>query len=165
MHSETKNAIYLLLDILDSMSKSSDDSTKLIKIDQNTLHLIKNDLFNVISQPDRLFENIIEEKKNLIGILPYVLMDKNKFPSNENIVKLAEKSLNISVPNWKNRSRNEIIGIIISNIAEMDNNKDLSSFIYPWKSFISDRNVQLNLNSSDFVDLWLKYFDNYKNNQ
>jgi len=180
MKEDTKNAIYILLDLLDSLKKSSNYSHNLININPNKFEEIKTDLFNLMSKSDfpdetryneftrskwdENYANKWNEKMDLIGILPYVLMDKNKFPNNEAIVRLAEKSLNMRVLNWNKRSRNEIIGVIISNIAE-NKEKDFKYFLNPWKKFINNESLQKFKSNVDFVDLWLNFFENYKRGQ
>jgi hypothetical protein len=58
----------------------------------------------------------------LIGNLPTALLSTNYFPNNRSLVKFSEKSLEIKMPKG-HRSRKEILGIIITEVAKLDTNK------------------------------------------
>lgn len=141
MKEETKNIIYTILDLLDSLSKTSQDQPNFIKIDKNILNEVKLEILNMISSDERDQINRDNRKTELIGMLPYVLIDKNKFPSNSDIYRLAKNSLDLEISRWDKRSRDELIGILISQIA-MKKEADLENFFNAWKKFIENNKTQ-----------------------
>jgi hypothetical protein len=62
------------------------------------------------------------DKIEIIGGLPFLLNDINHFPTTESIKKFSEDLLNIPIPKG-NKTRPELIGIIIVKIAELPNFK------------------------------------------
>jgi hypothetical protein len=161
MREETKDTIYMLLDLLDSLSKTSQSHPQFIHIDQLVFNDVKNEIFNLLNQPKDSV-NKLDKKTELIGILPYVLIDKNKFPANEDIVRLANKSLNLEISRWEKRSRDELIGIIIAKIALKDEN-ELEKFFAAWKEFIrANKPKDYKEEKKDFVSIWLDFFNHYK---
>jgi hypothetical protein len=188
MLEETKNVIYMSLDLLNSLSKTSDTKSNFINIDENTLRKVREELFDMLkdqsSKPEELrlthkVYNIagknVNKKLEIIGLLPYILIDKGKFPENKDIAKLAQESLNLEIPFWKKRSRNEIIGNLIAMIATKED-KDLDLFFKAWKEFTQKDTIQIenwksstaeenkNPEKRDFVDIWLEFFNHYKGN-
>lgn len=162
MRKETKEIIYMVLDFLESFSRTSREDSNLIYVNKSILEDVKNDLFNLLNQTGKSKRYGTEDKKTeLIGILPSVLIDKNKFPTNESIVKLAEKSLGLKISNWRKKSRNEIIGILVAKIAEKDVS-ELDIFIEAWKEFTEQKRIRKEHTHEDFVDLWLKFFEHYR---
>lgn len=64
-----------------------------------------------------------KDKKELIGKLPFILMETKYFNSNQEIVSFAEK-ININIPtNWEKRSKEEIIGRIVVSVSKFEPNK------------------------------------------
>lgn len=59
-----------------------------------------------------------KNKIEIIGGLPFLLNDIKYFPSSESIKKFSENILNISIPKG-NKTRPELIGIIIVKISEL----------------------------------------------
>ncbi|CAH2717111.1 hypothetical protein BACCIP111895_04300 [Neobacillus rhizosphaerae] len=196
MREETKSVIYMALDILDSINSSSSDQNihNFIRIDSEVLEDVREELFRLLAGSvtekgsiEKLPEKKEEknEREQLIGLLPLVLIDKTKFPSNSDIIKLAEFSLNINGLSKKKRSRNELIGIIVSEVAEKES-KDLDLFLKLWRKFMKDKssnkfnNTLTNYNSNiniktirynndsidnkedNFVDVWLEFFRSHK---
>lgn len=171
------------MDMLDSINKTSKDNPDLINIDQKAYTEIKKELLQIISNYDNRNNldfyyntptstkkfNTVENAKNkritTIGLLSYALMDEQKFPDIESINKFTEKSLNLTIKNWRKRSRYEIIGVFIANIA---NNPDVNieQFIDPWKEFVANQNniiiSKSDGNRKEFVDVWLDFFEKYK---
>ncbi|WP_128545267.1 hypothetical protein [Larkinella soli] len=155
MKNSTKELIYTLLDILDVLKRSN----YILSGNSNAINEAKSELFALINDGNKLSYNVIHE---LIGTIPAILIDKNKFPSNGDIVKFAEMTLNIKVPYWEKKKREEIIGRIVYVIAE-EKPKELSKFIIPWEEFNS---IKLSESKKDkvvknFVDTWLEFFENY----
>ena len=163
MRKETKEVIYIVLDILASFAHSSRENSSLISINEAILEDVKKELFDLLKQAEKTKSyKTMDKKTELIGTLPSILIDRNKFPTNESIVKLVEKSLNLKIPSWKKKSRNELLGIIIAKIAEKDISK-LDLFIKAWKKFIEEKKeIKKEQAHEDFVDLWLKFFDHYR---
>lgn len=158
MRKETKDVVYIVLDMLDSIAKTSKDNYHFIQINENMLRETKNELFGLLTQTQK--EEIRDKKTELIGILPSILIDKNKFPNNEDIVKLAENSLNLVIPSWRKRSRNEIIGILMAKIATKEE-RELELFFSAWREFIKDKSRKEE-EKKNFVDVWLEFFDHYR---
>jgi hypothetical protein len=162
MRKETKEIIYIVLDFLESFARTSRGNRDLIYINKTVLEDVKKELFSLLEQAEKTKSyRTVDKKTELIGTLPSVLIDKNKFPTNESIVKLAEKSLNLKITNWKKKSRNEIIGILIAKIAEKDIS-ELDLFIKAWKEFTEQKEIKKEHAREDFVDLWLKFFEHYR---
>jgi len=59
-----------------------------------------------------------KNKIEIIGGLPFLLNDTKYFPSSESIKKFSEDILNIDIPKG-NKTRPELIGIIIVKISEL----------------------------------------------
>ncbi len=162
MRKETKEIIYMVLDFLESFARTSKEDSNLIYVNKSILEDVKSELFNLLNQTEesKLY-GTMDKKTELIGTLPSVLIDKNKFPTNESIVKLAERSLGLKISNWKRKSRNEIIGILIAKIAEKDIS-ELDMFIKAWKEFTGKKEIKKERTHEDFVNLWLKFFEHYR---
>jgi hypothetical protein len=64
-------------------------------------------------------KNEEEEKNILIGELPMVLLSKKYFPDNKTLIEFAATSLGLPISYARKRSRREIIGIIITEIAKV----------------------------------------------
>lgn len=181
----------MTLDLLNSISKTSGVKSNFINIDEDTLKKVRSELFELMKE-DRtnlngkkvLLHKVIRErdsvrkntskKTEVIGLLPSILIDKEKFPKNEDIAKLAEQSLNLEIPFWGKRSRNEIIGNLIAMIAKKED-KELDLFYEAWKEFTNDESIHIekwenvpvneedkNVKRQDFVDIWLEFFNHYK---
>ena len=163
MRKETKEVIYLALDILESLARSSRENSSLISINETILEEVKKELFDLLEQTEKTISyRTMDKKTELIGTLPSILIDRNKFPTNESIVKLVEKSLNLKIPSWKKKSRNELIGVIIAKIAEKDVS-ELNLFIKAWKEFTEEKDeTKKEQTRKNFVDLWLKFFEHYR---
>lgn len=156
---ETKEVLYIALDLLDSIHKSSKGST-FLKIDEKKMDQVKDEIFRLIVTAEEKDKNL-DKKVELIGILPSALVDKIKFPNNESLNKFSEESLNVPIPFWDKRRRTEIIGRII---AEIDNKKeaDFDTFFNAWKEFIKDdKNKEFKPGKKDYVNIWLEFFDHY----
>jgi hypothetical protein len=147
------------------MHKTSKGDT-LININDKKLKDVKDEIFNAIakSSTNSKIKNC-DKKDELIGTLPSALIDLKKFPTNEDLNKFAEMSLNFQIPFWKKRSRHEIIGRIIT---EIDNKEgaEFDLFFSAWNNFITENDdKKSDLAKKDFVSLWLDFFDHYKGNR
>lgn len=161
MKNETKNIFYMILDLLDTIYKTSQNNPNFIKLDKSKYFEVKDEIFTLLHDQDSRRPSIIDEKTELIGILPSFLVDRDKFPSNDDIVKLAEQSLNMQIPRWQKKSRDEIIGILISNINSKKD-YELDFFRNAWKDFIrDDKSITVSRTKKDFVDTWLEFFKRY----
>ena len=77
------------------------------------------------------------EKLQLIGTLPSVLLDWSLFPTNAHLTEFA-RQLNIKVKFGNKRSRNEIIGTIISEVWNRDE-KEISSLTHALDKIMGKR--------------------------
>lgn len=115
-----KKNIENLLDIIDLLSK----------INKNDLKQLKDVLLKMINQSRPQNDFISKDSKRgylsladknkieIIGGLPFLLNDEKYFPSSESIKMFSENILNIKIPKG-NKTRPELIGIIIVKIAEL----------------------------------------------
>ena len=90
MQNETKESLYMLLDLLDSIDKTS-KSTNLLHIDKERLNVVKGEIFNLMSETENYKTNKTI-KNDLIGIIPSVLLDEKNFPTIEAIAKCIRRS-------------------------------------------------------------------------
>jgi hypothetical protein len=160
MQNETKESLYMLLDLLDSIDKTS-KSTNLLNIDRDRLNVVKSEIFNLMSESenDKTNKNI---KTDLIGIIPSVLLDEKNFPTIESIAKFAEKSMNIELMFWDKRKKAEVIGRLITEINKK-NEEELILFWNAWRKFlIRGKDAKQQTFKKDFVDVWLEFFENFK---
>ena len=111
MKKETKDALYALLDLMDMIG-----SIDFIDMDINKANSIRKEVLDVIGEKKEV--TILDSSTDeLLGILPMILLDKNKFPSAKEILKFAEKCLNIEIKNyWYRRSRAEAAGIVLNEV-------------------------------------------------
>lgn len=94
MKKETKDALYALLDLMDMIG-----SIDFIDMDINKANSIRKEVLDVIGEKKEV--TILDSSTDeLLGILPMILLDKNKFPSAKEILKFAEKCLNIEIKNY-----------------------------------------------------------------
>jgi hypothetical protein len=126
---------------------------------------VKEDIFRYLNEEtNKDNETKRNTKGELIGILPSVLIDEKRFPTNEALAKFSENSLNFKIPFWQKRSRTEIVGRIIDNINKRHEN-ELIELTEIWKKFIDDKEYERQKNlveEKDFVDTWLDFFNNYR---
>jgi len=167
MKKETKNMLYIFLDFFESFVKAGKEIPSFINIDSHLYKSVRQEILELISGSGDKASKNSNIKKELIGSLPSILIDKKKFPTNESIVKLAEKSLGINILNWKKRSRNEIIGVLISELANK-RPEELYLFREAWNNFINvDTQEQYtDVKNGDykqnFVELWLNFYRHYR---
>ena len=85
MKKETKEALYSLLDLMDMLG-----SIEFINMDIDKANSIRKEVLDVIGEKKEvaILDSNTEE---LLGILPMLLLDVNKFPSAKEILKFAEK--------------------------------------------------------------------------
>jgi hypothetical protein len=171
MKNETRNVIYMALDLLNSMNRTSQESS-LLRMNDEMYNEVKSEIYEILSESKWQSFNeqkFVESKTNvgkkteIIGLLPSMLFDKNKFKNNQDIAKLAKDSLNMEIPSWKKRSRNEIVGVLISMIVVKPDD-ELELFYEAWKRFTQEdkNNKNISNDSRDYVDLWLEYFKKYR---
>lgn len=78
---------------------------------------------------------------NLIGVLPSLLRDTEIFQSNSQLVQFAEEVLALNIPRWEKRSRNELIGLIICEVEDV--NKERLDVLTQWASNILRNKTQV----------------------
>lgn len=66
----------------------------------------------------------------LIGVLPSLLKDNDIFQNNSQLVQFAQEVLAMNIPRWEKRSRNEIIGLIICEVEDV--NKERLKLLTQW---------------------------------
>lgn len=62
-------------------------------------------------------------KNFLIGVLPRLFQDPKLFPSNEDIADFATTVLGVSISRFEKRSRYELIGLIVCQTNDLDEDK------------------------------------------
>jgi hypothetical protein len=68
----------------------------------------------------------VNELKHYIGVLPYLLQDKELFRTNMDIVEFAENLFSIKMSRNDRRSRYELVGFIVTEITKVDKGKLLT---------------------------------------
>lgn len=81
------------------------------------------------------------EAYNLIGVLPSLLKDNEIFQNNSQLVQFAEEVLAIKIPRWEKRSRNELIGLIICEVEEV--NRERLNILTQWAANILKNKSQV----------------------
>ncbi|HHX59427.1 MAG TPA: hypothetical protein GX707_01620 [Epulopiscium sp.] len=161
MRIETKEALYSLLDLMDVIGNIG-----FIDMDIEKANRIRKDVLEVINgKNDNILDKTADE---LLGILPSMLLDNNKFTNTKEILFFAEKCLDIEVKNyWHKRSRHEVIGIIIGEVSKQ-NRKQYNRFLKAWNEFNLNTNsnnkikdYKLDINEG-FMERWFRFFDTYK---
>ena len=95
--------------------------------------------------------NLIYDRKtsqyNLIGVLPSLLNDQEIFQSNFQLVQFADEVLAMNIPRWEKRSRNEIIGLIICEVEDV--NRERLDLLIEWsENLLSNKNRVKSMQSS-----------------
>lgn len=109
---------------------------KLVEI----LESLKKVLDGEVSQKNTLFSESTTNQQNdlesLIGTIPFLLHNKQIFEKNQDIADFAKK-LDIYIPSPEKKKREDIIGRIVSAIANFDNRKvhDLNLAIKALKKY------------------------------
>lgn len=161
MRQETKEALYSLLDLIDLLG-----SIDFLQIDIDKANSIRKEVLSVISEKKEI--TILDSNtEELLGVLPVILLDNTKFPSAKEILKFAEKCLNIEIKNyWFKRSRAEVIGIVINEVNEQSP-EQFNKFLMAWNKFngtsiMEDLNEKKFSDNKGFMESWFEFFDNYK---
>ena len=160
MKKETKEALYSLLDLMDMLG-----SIEFINMDIDKANSIRKEVLDVIGEKKEV--SILDSNtEELLGILPMLLLDVNKLPSAKEILKFAEKCLNIEIKNyWLKRSRAEVAGIVLNEVYEQSP-QQFNKFLKAWNKFNSESNSSSldNKKLSDekgFMESWFEFFDSY----
>lgn len=161
MKKETKEALYSLLDLMDIIG-----SIDFINMDIDKANVIRKEVLNVIGEKKEvtILDSSTEE---LLGVLPIILLDSNKFPSAKEILKFAEKCLNIEIKNyWLKRSRAEVVGIVINEVY-VQSPEQFNKFLKAWNKFNNETNptktgINKSSDSKGFIEAWFEFFDSYK---
>jgi len=100
----------------------------LIKIKKTDLRNIKNILLSIYANEqatdtNKKYQKYVKrktekDKLDVIGSLPFLLLNKKYFPTTESLLKFAESN-NLNIPKG-HKSRAELLGIIITNVAKLD---------------------------------------------
>jgi hypothetical protein len=89
-------------------------------------------------------------KRRLVGNLPYVLLDKKYFPTNDLLVKFAEMNLKLNIKFAKSKSRDALIGSIIVEVSNKDP-KEIRKFYHALQKIIG-KDVEVGV--KDFFGEW-----------
>lgn len=159
MKNETKEALYSILDIMDTLS-----SIEFMNVDIDKVNKIRKDVLDIINEKDGI-DKLENNQEELLGVLPIMLLDNKRFPSAKDILSFAEKCLNIEVKHyWYKRSKAEVVGIVISEVSKQTPNQ-LNRFLKAWKKFNNNKNevnISSERNEQGFMDTWFKFFEDYK---
>ena len=68
----------------------------------------------------KTYQSTDPNKRFLIGTLPRLLLDRDLFPSNEDITDFAEVALRLEMTRTEKRARHEIIGKIVCETENLD---------------------------------------------
>ncbi|MFU2508911.1 hypothetical protein [Pseudoalteromonas sp. ASV78] len=68
----------------------------------------------------------VNKLKHYIGVLPFLLQDKELFRTNMDIVEFAENLFSIKMSRNDRRSRYELVGFIVTEITKVDKDKLLT---------------------------------------
>ena len=86
------------------------------------------------------------DEYNLIGVLPSLLKDGEIFQSNSQLVQFASEVLALDIPRWEKKSRNEIIGLIVCEVEDV-NKERLDTLIRWTRNILNNKNEVKNLQS------------------
>lgn len=153
------------------------ENTRTLKRARNELLDIRRQIFDmqrslkqIEKRVDDLFDKVLSERiespyyepyrrvtkredavRLLIGELPVVLLSKKFFPDNRSLIEFAQTSLNLPISLTRKRSRREIIGVIITEVAKLDLNK-----IRAFRETLSVVLQKQPKSRTDFFDFWEK---------
>jgi hypothetical protein len=68
----------------------------------------------------------VNKLSHYIGVLPFLLQDKELFRTNKDIIEFAENLFSIQMSRTDRRSRYELVGFIVTEITKVDKDKLLS---------------------------------------
>jgi len=111
-----RDRIHRLTILLREMDISLKDIEKEIRYSKMLLDEIREKIPVMKNEKER-------DKFSLIGKLPMVLLSKEYFPDNKALIDFARESLELPVSIRRKRSRREIIGVIITEVASLDSKK------------------------------------------
>lgn len=86
------------------------------------------------------------DEYNLIGVLPSLLKDGEIFQTNSQLVQFADEVLALQIPRWEKKSRNEIIGLIVCEVEDV--NKERLNVLVKWtRNILNNKSVVKNMQS------------------
>lgn len=161
MRNETKDALYSLLDLMDVIG-----NVGFVQMDIDKANRIRKEVLEEINgKKNNITDRSADE---MLGVLPTMLLDTDKFANTKEILEFAEKCLDIDVKNyWLKRSRQEVIGIIIGEVSKQ-NQKQFNRFLKAWDEFNLNTNGNAKTydtkaeNKEGFMDRWFRFFDVFK---
>lgn len=119
------------------------DSNKEINF-KNASKYLKNYRSDLMHRNPNNFEST--DEYNLIGILPSLLKDREIFQTNSQLVQFANEVLVLNIPSWEKKSRNEIIGLIVCEVEDV--NKERLKTLNKWtQNIFNNKNEVKNLQS------------------
>jgi len=138
-----------LIDCLLKIKKTDLKNLKAILLNTNEGTLNKNKKYYMYMK-----RKTEKDKLDVIGSLPFLLLNKKYFPTTESLLKFAQSN-NITIPRG-HKSRAELLGIIITSVAKLDKvrlgefrealdkmlrkveTKDIDNFFLEWEKTIRD---------------------------
>lgn len=159
MKNETKESLYSMLDIMDAIA-----SIGFMKTDIEKINRIRKDVLDLINDKNDI-DKLDNDAEELLGVLPIMLLDNNRFPVAKDVLYFAERCLGIEVKNyWYKRSKPEVVGIVISELNKQTP-EQLNKFLRAWKNFSRNENEldsKYEKNEQGFMETWFKFFEKYK---
>jgi len=117
-------SIDILKDTLNRMRLLTRESDIYIRALEKEINTLEKRLRELEFLREGFFPNEKDKDKfSLIGKLPTVLLSKKYFPDNKALIDFAKTSLELPISIRRKRSRREIIGIIITEVANLDPRK------------------------------------------
>lgn len=97
--------------------------------------------FKNYSDREIFVSGVTNNAYDLIGVLPSLLKDNEIFQSNSQLVQFAKEVLALDIPRWEKKSRNEIIGLIICEVEDV--NKERLGVLTTWTANILKNKSQV----------------------
>ncbi|MBW1728199.1 MAG: hypothetical protein JRJ62_11610 [Deltaproteobacteria bacterium] len=133
------------------------------------IHKLENEISIMFNEELKISNNQIKDsikdlKKNeIIGVLPKLLLSKEIFSSNKELILFSNKVLDTGIDLKSKRPRQHLVGTIIDDFLEKKYDRDLN-IINKIYDYIYDRAKSV-LTSEDFFKEWDKIIGNIKNDQ
>lgn len=95
-------------------------SKKNIDLEESANLLRDFSLGNTLSYEHKKSDSNVND---LVGILPFLFQDKELFQYNKDLIEFAENLFKIKITRPDKRTRYELIGLIVTEITKLNNNK------------------------------------------
>lgn len=132
-----KKASIIIEDLMFTMQRVKPEQLKQAVATLNTI--ISSDLSRGNSSVARSYQSEDPNKRFLIGVLPRLLLDKDLFGSNEEIIDFAAAVLKLEMSrSAEKRARHEIIGKIICETDSLDE-KQLTNLVVALERIVNNK--------------------------